>query len=51
VADVQLDTGVAGNSTKAKPPSVTDDEAVALWDRLTASIRARPTTPLTTAKK
>jgi len=51
VADVQLDTGVAGNSTKAKPPSVTDDEAVALWDRLTGSIRSRPTTPLTTAKK
>lgn len=50
VADVQLDTGVAGNSTKAKPPSVTDDEAVALWDKLTGSIRARPTTPRSTAK-
>lgn len=50
-ADVQLDTGVSGNATKAQPPSVTDDEAVALWDRLTGSIRARPTTRLTTAKK
>jgi hypothetical protein len=51
VADVQLDTGVSGNKTKAKAPSVTDDEAVALWDRLTSTIRARPTAPLTAAKK
>jgi hypothetical protein len=51
VADVQLDTGVAGNSTKAKPPSVSDEEAVALWDRLTGSIRARPTILVTAAKK
>ena len=50
-ADVQLDTGVSGNATKAKPPSVTDEEAVALWDRLTGSIRARPTTPISTAQK
>ena len=50
-ADVQLDTGVSGNKTKARPPSVTDDEAVALWDRLTSTIRARPTTPMATAKK
>lgn len=50
VADVQLDTGVSGNKTKAKPPSVTDDEAVALWDRLTSTIRPRPTTPMTSAR-
>lgn len=50
-ADVQLDTGVSGNATKAKPPSMTDEEAVALWDRLTGSIRARPTTPVSTAQK
>lgn len=50
-ADVQLDTGVSGNKTMAKPPSVTDDEAVALWDRLTNTIRARPTGPATTAQK
>lgn len=51
VADVQLDTGVSGNATKARPPSVTDDEAIAIWDRLTGSIRARPTTPMSTARK
>jgi hypothetical protein len=51
VADVQLQTGVVGNATRAKPPSVSDEEAVAIWDRLTSSIRARPTTPVTTAKK
>ncbi|WP_332876691.1 T6SS immunity protein Tli4 family protein [Massilia sp. S19_KUP03_FR1] len=51
VADVQLDTGVSGNATKARPPSVTDNEAIAIWDRLTGSIRARPTTPVISAKK
>jgi hypothetical protein len=51
VADVLLDTGVVGNATKARPPSVSDAEAVALWDRLTGSIRARPTEPMATAKK
>lgn len=51
VVDMQLDTGVADNTTKARPPSVTDDEAVALWDRLTGSIRVRPTTPTATAQK
>jgi hypothetical protein len=51
VADVQLDTGVKGNATKGREPSITDEEAVAIWDRLTGSIRARPTTPSVTAKK
>lgn len=51
VADIQLDTGVKGNATKGKEPSVTDEEAVAIWDRLTGSIRARPTTPSAIAKK
>jgi hypothetical protein len=51
VADVQLDTGVKGNATKGREPSVTDEEAVAIWDRLTGSIRARPTTPSSVAKK
>ena len=41
--DVQLDTGVHGNDTAATPPSLTDEEAVALWDKLTSSIRVRPT--------
>lgn len=51
VADVQLDTGVAGNATKAKLPSVSDEEAVAIWDRLTSSIRVRPTAPPTVIRK
>ena len=41
--DVQLDTGVHGNDTAATSPSLTDEEAVALWDKLTSSIRVRPT--------
>ena len=41
--DIQLDTGVKDNSTASTPPSLTDEEAVALWDKLTNSIRVRPT--------
>lgn len=43
VLDVQLNTGVRDNQTANVKPSVTDDEAVALWDKLTSSIRVRPT--------
>lgn len=39
--DVQLDTGVKNNSKAAIKPSITDEEAVALWDRLIKSIRVR----------
>lgn len=39
--DVQMDTGVKDNSKAAIKPSLTDDEAVALWDRLIRSIRVR----------
>ena len=41
--DIELDTGVKDNSTASTPPSITDEEAVALWDKLTNSIRVRPT--------
>lgn len=41
--DVQLDTGVKDDRTAAVKPSLTDEEAVALWDKLIASIRVRPT--------
>ena len=44
--DIQLDTGVKDNSTASTPPSITDEEAVALWDKLTNSIRVRPTNPV-----
>lgn len=42
--DMSLHTGVQENVQGINEPSLTDDEAVALWDKLTASIRARPTT-------
>ena len=41
--NMQMDTGVDGDSTVGFEPSLKDDEAVALWDKLTTSIRARPT--------
>lgn len=40
--DIKLDTGIKGNSTRGVPSSLTDDEAIALWDRLLNSIRIRP---------
>lgn len=39
--DVQLDSGVRGNRKAAIQPSITDEEAIALWDRLIKSIRIR----------
>ena len=39
--DVQLDSGVKDNSKAVIQPSITDEEAVALWDRLIKSIRVR----------
>lgn len=41
--DIQLDTGVKDDQTASVQPSLTDEEAVALWDKLTSSIRVRPT--------
>ncbi len=41
--DIQLDTGVKDDQTASVKPSLTDEEAVALWDKLTSSIRVRPT--------
>jgi hypothetical protein len=41
--ELQLSTGVAGNAKASVRPSITDEEAVALWDKLTNSIRVRPT--------
>ena len=42
-ADIRLQTGVGENSAGAVKPSLTDEEAIALWDKLTSSIRVRPT--------
>lgn len=43
--NIKLDTGVKDNQTASVKPSITDEEAVALWDKLTSSIRVRPTAP------
>jgi hypothetical protein len=42
VLDIRLNTGVANNKTARSHPSVSDEEAIALWDKLTSSIRIRP---------
>ncbi len=44
--DATLFTGVAHNRAGSKPSSLTDEEAIALWDRLMSSVRLRvPTKP------
>lgn len=40
--DIQLDTGASGFRKGAVKPSLSDEEAVALWDKLISSIRVRP---------
>jgi hypothetical protein len=40
---INLHSGVKDNEKVGQPPSLNDDEAVALWDKLTSSIRVRPT--------
>lgn len=42
VLDVKLHTGVKGNEIGGVAPSITDDEALYLWDRILGSIRPRP---------
>lgn len=39
---VDMDTGVVGDKPGAKAPSLRDEDAVALWDRLLGSVRPRP---------
>ena len=39
---INMYTGVRENQKATVEPSLTDDEAVALWDKLTSSIRVRP---------
>lgn len=43
VLDLEMHSGVKGNQIGGGKPSITDEEAVALWDKLTKSIRVRPT--------
>ncbi|WP_146204344.1 T6SS immunity protein Tli4 family protein [Massilia glaciei] len=41
--DVRLDSGVKKNKKASVKPSITDEEAIELWDRLLDSIRIRET--------
>lgn len=41
--DLRLDSGVKNNRTARTKPSLTDEEAVALWDKLIGTIRVRQT--------
>jgi hypothetical protein len=50
-ADIQFQTGVGDNAAGATKASLTDEEAIAVWDKITSTIRVRPTsaTPAKTA--
>jgi hypothetical protein len=48
-ADIQFQTGVGDNAAGAVKASLTDEEAIAVWDKITSTIRVRPTS--TTADK
>ncbi|RIX45054.1 MAG: hypothetical protein D3M94_13045 [Rhodocyclales bacterium GT-UBC] len=41
--DMELSSGVSGNTRGVEEPSLSNDEMTALWNRLAATIRARPT--------
>jgi len=42
-ADIQFQTGVAHNAAGKVRASLTDAEALAIWDKITSTIRVRPT--------
>jgi hypothetical protein len=42
-ADIQLQTGVADDAAGAAKATLTDEEAIAVWDKITSTIRVRPT--------
>ena len=41
--DMELSTGVSKNTKGGNEPSLKDEEAIALWDKLISSIKTRPT--------
>jgi hypothetical protein len=45
--DIQLNTGVKANRTLARPSSLTDEEALALWNRLLDGVSFRVNAPPT----
>lgn len=42
-ADIQFHTGVGDNAAGATKATLTDEEALAVWDKITSTIRVRPT--------
>ncbi len=48
--DVRLDSGVKKNRKSSVKPSITDEEAIELWDRLLETIRVRQTSDSKPAK-
>lgn len=46
-AEIRLQTGVSDNAAGATKGSLTDEEALAVWDRITSTIRVRPTSGAT----
>lgn len=48
--DIRLDTGVSVNKKSAVKPSITDEEALALWDRLLSTIRLRQPSDASSSK-
>ncbi|MDN4036631.1 T6SS immunity protein Tli4 family protein [Massilia sp. YIM B02443] len=42
-ASIQLQTGVGNNAAGAVKASLTDAETIALWDKMTSTVRVRPT--------
>lgn len=42
VLDLEMHSGIRDNQIGGAKPSVTNEEAVAIWDKLTSSIRVRP---------
>ena len=42
-ANISMQTGVSNNAAGATKPSLTDEEAIAVWDKITSTIRVRPT--------
>jgi len=49
--DIQLDSGVKGNAKASVKPSITDAEALAIWDRVLSTIRLRQPSDATTLKQ
>lgn len=41
--NIQMQTGIADNQAGAAKPLLTDAEAIAVWDKITSTIRVRPT--------